>query len=40
MTEVTTLFVDASGTVRLKLVGLQTYESLEAVVEALLKESV
>ncbi|HMO15227.1 MAG TPA: redoxin domain-containing protein [Pirellulaceae bacterium] len=34
----TTLFIDRSGKVRLKLVGLHSYEKLESVVDALLKE--
>ena len=35
----TTLFIDRTGTVRLKVVGLHEYEFLEAIVETLLAES-
>ncbi len=35
----TTLFIDRTGTVRLKVVGLHEYEFLEAIVETLLAET-
>jgi thiol-disulfide isomerase/thioredoxin len=35
----TTLFIDRSGKVRMKLVGLQSLETLEAIVQTLLDES-
>jgi len=36
----TTLFIDRTGTVRLKAVGYHSYEDLSAIVGALLEERV